>query len=315
MPSHRIPSFISPSALGLWLSNKEEYFLKYCATDRPPRIPQNNAMSVGSGFDAYVKSHLASIFDPTNPQFEFTTIFETQVEPQNRDFALAAGRKCFDVYKSSGALDSLIELLHSSTVPPKMETTEVTRSLGVPMLGKPDLIFTTKTGFLVIFDWKVNGYCSAWGKGPTQGYVELRDGSVKKGPHKDATLWSEHGITYNTTPNIEQEDKSWARQLATYSWMAGKNVGDEMIVFVDQLACGPKGIRIAHHRSIISESFQKQTHNQYLDLWEAINSDHVFRELSKDDSEARVQVLNAQGQMFNSDNPNDKWLKEILRGG
>ncbi len=318
MPSHRVPEFISPSALGLWLSNKEEYFLKYCATDRVPRVPQNNAMSVGSSFDAYVKSEIAKVFNIPDPQFVFETLFETQVEPQNRDFALQAGLKCFTVYKDCGALADLLNALRRSPVQPKMETTEKATLLegGVPLLGKPDLYFQTNTGFLVILDWKVNGFCSAFGKGPTQGYIDLLDNGKRKGPHKDATPWMEHGITYNTTPNIENHDKSWARQLATYSWLAGKPVGSEMIVFVDQLACQPKGIRVAQHRSVISEAFQRQTYQQYTDLWTAVNSDHVFRDMSPEDSLARQAILNSQGSVFNNpeNDPNIEWLKEAVRG-
>src|SRR5687767_12703140 len=115
---HRVPKFLSPSALGTWLQNKEEYFLKYCATDRPPRIAQNNAMSVGSGFDAYVKSYLAKELGITDERFVFETLFEAQVEPQNRDFALAAGLKCFKVYQTTGALGELVQLLKRSPVMP-----------------------------------------------------------------------------------------------------------------------------------------------------------------------------------------------------
>jgi hypothetical protein len=310
------PKFLSPSALSVWLGNQEEYFQKYLAVNKQPRMPQTQAMSVGSAFDAYVKHYLHRALGGTDPRFEKDALFEIQVESQNRDFARKAGAHCFAVYSSSGALDELLRLLQKSPIPVKMETTETNTVVdgSVPLLGKPDLAFGSPTGFLLTLDWKVNGYCSIWGKAPTKGYVDIRDESGgKKGPHKEASTWNEHGIVYNTTPSIEREDDSWARQLATYSWLAGKKIGEELIVFVEQLCVNKdRKIRIAHHRSVITETFQRETYKQYANLWEVVNSDHIFRDLSLADSQARCEVLSRQ--MINSDDTDDeRWLKEAAR--
>ena len=72
-------------------------------------------MAVGSSFDAFVKAALhKALFDKIDPKFEFSTIFESQVEPQCRDFALVAGKVCFDAYKLTGAYDELLALLKQS---------------------------------------------------------------------------------------------------------------------------------------------------------------------------------------------------------
>ena len=61
-------------------------------------------MSVGGSFDAYAKSalHERLFGKGAAPQFEFQTIFENQVEPHNRDFALEAGKYIFDCYVLTG---------------------------------------------------------------------------------------------------------------------------------------------------------------------------------------------------------------------
>ena len=54
-------------------------------------------------------------------QFEFAAIFESQVEPQNRDFALTAGKRVFKAYKLCGAYDDLLRQLQQSVEPPRFE--------------------------------------------------------------------------------------------------------------------------------------------------------------------------------------------------
>jgi len=101
-----IPKYLSPSALQLWLKDKEAYFIRYLALERPPKIAQTEAMAVGSAFDAYTKSFLWNYLNgPGNDFYILENMFERQVEKQNRDKARVAGKKCFALYKP--ALSSL----------------------------------------------------------------------------------------------------------------------------------------------------------------------------------------------------------------
>lgn len=332
----RRPRFLSPSALDLWLKNEEQYFTKYLAVDRPPSIPQTPAMSVGSAFDAYVKAFLHQRLFGKNhadsPQFEFDKLFETQVESHNRDFGLKAGGVCFVAYRESGALGKLLEALGKSAKEPMFEFTKqgivddtskgVYRSIGGPgkvvILGKPDVFFTTKSGINIILDWKVNGYCSGSGKNPTPGYLWLLDGfnppSKKHGAtHKDAVPHEEDGFEYSLHPNIEHQEVSWARQLCAYSWLCGAEVGSEILVGIDQLSCKPSHpspmISVAQHRCPITKEFQTTTYQQFQDCWDTIQSDHIFRKLSREESQNRVSVLLNQGAAFKGGEDKHEWLK------
>src|SRR4051812_14365124 len=102
--------YLSPTSLELFYKNQQEFYLRYLSDKRPPRIPQDRPMSVGSSFDAHAKSYLhQNLFGKGHdPKFDLKNLFEAQVEPQNRDWALAAGQHAFDVYKRSGALADLM---------------------------------------------------------------------------------------------------------------------------------------------------------------------------------------------------------------
>ena len=314
----RRPEYLSPTALTMWKKNKEEYFLKYLTIDRPPPFPQTDAMSVGSSFDAYVKSFLYAVFykgGELEGQFEFDTIFTTQVEEQHRDFALAAGADVFSAYKASGALNDLVRMLQSTGNDFTMETTERSSAVGsgVVLLGKPDLVFTLRTGQQVVLDWKVNGYCSKNGARPIAGYVDYRDGKgttkTVKGSHKNVVLEYIGDYLINGQPNIETSQKDWANQLCTYGWVTGVQVGDPLYVAVDQLVCTPSTISVAKHRCEITQAYQEGVYAAYEECWSVIQSDHIFRDRSFEESDDRCRQLLMQSKAFQGDDANTKWLR------
>jgi hypothetical protein len=350
------PKYLSPSAISTWLSSKEQFFLKYLAVDRPPRILQTQAMSVGSAFDTYIKCFLyARLFGTErakNEGFDFDTLFERQVEPQNRDFALKAGAHCYQSYKASGALATLLSLLKAAREPPRFEFTamgtEATLEDGsgigiynivmvdasvpvktgdagpVVLLGKPDLHFITKTDISVVDDWKVNGYCSASGKKPVPGYMMLLDGFATKSKHhgtchKDCIPHEETcGLSYNLVPNIELQQADWARQLAVYSWLCGSPVGSDTVIAIDQLCCMPSFpspmITVAQHRCMLTKKFQVETYQLAQEIWDTIHSDHIFRELSLDASRERCTILMQQASAYQGDEDKDEFLRRMRRG-
>ena len=84
----RMPKYLSPTSLSVWKRDKEQYYLQYLAEKRPPHEPQTQPMSVGSAFDAYIKSHLYNKLLPGGPladQFDFMKIFTGQVENHNTE--------------------------------------------------------------------------------------------------------------------------------------------------------------------------------------------------------------------------------------
>lgn len=292
-------------------------------------------MSIGSAFDAYVKCYIHrriyGNLHPNSDQFEFDTLFTKQVESHNRDWALNAGAHAFRAYKNCGALGDLMSMLEKASSPPQMEFTGVkeegrtvidaeypkSASVGLRLLGIPDLAFATEGNIKVIHDWKVNGYCSRSGISPVPGYINLMP-EMKQ--HKDCVPWFEGDIQINSINNIEEQKYDWALQLSTYAWICGEPVGSEIIVSVDQLACKPHmpdapKISVAQHRCNISSSFQHTAYTEYLDCWEVVHSEHIFRDLSLDDSKSRCDQLENQADAFKGKEAKHEWLRSITGRG
>jgi len=307
----RLPQYLSPSALSKWQSNQEEYYLHYLAENPPPRFEQTQPMSVGSSFDAYVKSYLYSaLFGSDNlNEFELRTLFETQVEEAHWEWAWEHGARVFDIYKSSGALADLLKDLSAASGEPRFEATITGKIGGVPLLGKPDAWYVNKAGDHVILDWKVNGYCGNYNVSPKRGYVNLRNAAgISEGPHKRAQIMEIRGVRINIAEFFENIEKSWAKQLATYSWLCGTPVGEVFFVAVDQICCSPGNIKVAEHRCQIGESFQRGLLADYQALWEIINSDHIFRDRTATESAARCSILDLQHAAYLD---GDNFIREL----
>lgn len=301
----RMPKYVSPTSLKIWEDNRDTFYIQYLAETRTPRPPQTQPMSVGSAFDAYVKSFLVEKLLGKRPEFEFTTIFEAQVESHNRDWAKQAGAICFDLYKKQGALNDLLYDMTGCVGLPRFEAsleghiTSVSLSKhGVPLLGKPDIFFIHKRGARVIFDWKVNGYCGPRMTTPEPGYVRIRTNDPKTtgAKHPKAITIDLNGVKISAQHPLCCVNKAWAAQLSMYAWLLGEDIGSDFIVAIDQLACGPddfggKEIRIAQHRSIVTPEFQKKTFKAAADCWATIQSGHIFDNLPRAESDARCEML------------------------
>jgi hypothetical protein len=326
----RVPRFFSPSALSLFERDREEYYMKYLAPVRAPRIPQAIYMSIGSAFDAYVKAELYSaIFGSgTNSEFEFDTIFVEQVEEHNRDWARDHGKYVFDCYKQAGAYDDLLEMLLASEYEPQFEFTVTREVEGVPLLGKPDCRFIHENGTHVILDWKVNGYCSKHGASPYKYYAKIRDGWDEKVAKKSRGCNSPHPKFDATTLNnleisgypLEQTSTDWATQLAIYSWMLGEPVGDEnVLVAIDQIVAKPRPgarplLRMAQHRSRISEEYQKNLIERLKYAWKCVSTGYIFDDLERDVNDQRCAELDAEASALLGDGSQDSdWLTSVCR--
>lgn len=317
----RKPKYLSPSAIETFFlkPDQSEYYLKYLADDRPPPFPQTDAMSVGSSFDAYVKAELVSDLGLTLDGFDLDTLFTTQVEEHNRDFALSAGATCMEAYKTSGAYRRLLhQLQHGSEV--QFEFTAIGTVLDVPVRGKPDLQYRNEAGAIIIVDWKVNGFCSKSGASPKKGYVLCMDGwhgapsRSHNSIHKDAHLMRIGGIDINIASFFEDVDERWARQLSTYGWLGGEEIGSNFILQIEQLACNPKGqIRCATHAGRSSKEFQHKVSKQYQTAWKAINEGHIFTDLTYEQNKAMCEKLDHFHKAYHIKDEKDAWFN-TMRG-
>ena len=300
----RMPKYLSPTSLKMFYGDRDGFYIQYLCETRTPRPPQTAPMAVGSAFDAYVKSYLVENLVGKKPEFEFYTIFESQVEAHNRDAALKEGKDVFDAYQKQGALADIMLDLEGCVGTPRFETaleghvTAVSVALeGVPLLGKPDIFFITKKGARVIFDWKVNGYHSNYAVSPKPGYIRLRSMDKNNGQsHAKAMVMAHEGMKISVTHPLDTVEVDWAAQLSIYAWLLGEEVGSKFIVAIDQIACakdaiGQRSFRIAQHRSLVTEKFQRELFQKAHDAWYAIQSGHIFDELTRAESDARCKTL------------------------
>lgn len=325
--------YISPSSFKLFRDDRQRYYREKLAENATVSDPQTQAMSIGSAFDAFVKSHLhKEIYGNYGKYVEATSrsgeqingeeydaerLLRVQVEASNRDWARDHGRQLFTLYKQSGALAALMAELQQASSAPQFEITvegvvQVSKEVaGIPLSGKPDICFKSKSGLVVIMDWKVNGYCAKAAKSPMPGYVRCVDGWTGERSHsnthnkkyaKGSFGWIE-GLEVSTSHMIEDEDENWAIQQMIYAWLMGCAVGDEFIIGIEQL-CGTGQqpyCRIASHRSIVTSAFQHRSYEALVDMWTRIQKGPRFvfgPELSEEESELMCKMLET-GQTFN----------------
>ena len=307
----RIPKYLSPSSVKTFERDVEDFAVKYLLDDRPPRQPQTQPMSVGSAFDAYVKSYLYyNLFGNYGPKDEYqrNAIFEAQVEEHNWDWAREAGQICFDIYKERGALADLMLELSGAIGDQRFEFSLMDfveyEGYSVPLLGKPDCYFVNAEGVRVVYDWKVNGYCAKRNTSPMKGYVCCRDGKGRY-CHKDAVVAPYKGVNINVMMCLEDGNKEWADQLSIYSWLVGEPIGSENVIFgIDQIT-GPKCSRVSSHRLRIKPSWQYNLMARVCQIWETIQSGHIFKEMTRQQSDDRLALLQ---EVHSGDNPIDAYL-------
>jgi hypothetical protein len=321
----RVPKHMSPSSLGTWESDREDFYIQYLASKRPIWKPQTEPMAAGSAFDAYVKAalHRALFGVGADPVYELDALMEKQVVEGVRDWARVAGRHAFNCYKFCGAYDELLGDLRAAPEPPQFEFTVTGSPFGVPLKGKPDCRYIHGSGAHVMLDWKVSGYCSKRTTSPKKLYARVRDGQEMAkpsrndgNPHKGYRPLFFKGLTIGEH-FLEECCPDWADQLAIYGWMLGEPVGTEdMVARIDQLACKPASpvplVRIANQRARISAGWQRRLQARLEDAWKVILSGHIFPDMTREENDLRCETLDMLVEdMHEDDDP--IWLE--LKGG
>lgn len=343
----RKPKSLSYSAITQWRADRDEYYLRYLAPNRTDRSPQGHPASVGSAFDAYCKSLMnRHLFGTVDPQFEFETIFEKQVEPQNRDFARAAGFHAFDSYRGSGAYAELLAICETAIKPPRFEFSAEGEIAGVPLNGKPDLAAVLPGNVDFTHDWKVEGFCAKQGNtSPAKFHSFCSDGwglltaKASQGgnrPHKHFKPLEYAGITiYDGF--LEDIRFDWPQQLSIYNWLAGVTPGDESaITSVHHVVSKSMGgcervvgekvtydaskaplVRTARIAARISGRFQLALLAEIQDIWNRIQTgaifDSPFGRLSAEQQEARCRELDAMSARLVSATSEDKFFNSVTR--
>ena len=133
----------------------------------------------------------------------------------------------------------------------------------------------------------------------------FRQSSQHGKPHKkhvDFMIQCEDGTSPLNIGRDYLEDFSldWADQMSTYAWLLGSKVGaEDFIVRVECAACRKSktnGFRVkwTTHMNRVSNPHQLTLIKQYKSIWGAIESGHIFEDMTKEDSDARCEVLEMQ---------------------
>jgi hypothetical protein len=326
----RLVEYLSPSSIGVFDTDPEEFYMRYLADDRPPRMPQSQPMAIGSAFDAYVKAALHSaLFGPgSDPAYELEALLEKQVEPQHLVWARQHGKYVMEQYRQAGCLGNLLGDLRKAQGDPRFEFEirgEVNALVdgaihGVTLLGKPDVHYVNESGCTVILDFKVNGYCSPRPQSPMAGYVNLRSaGRTNQGQHRDAQLMMLHGMMININKYLEDCDRTWARQVSVYGWLSGCAVGSEFLAAIDQVSCSPTAgglpsIRFAEHRTRVGPKFQHEVFRRAAEIWEIVHSDWLFRDRTREASAEHAAMLDRRSRDLRGESaPHDVWFSQSTR--
>ena len=309
----RIPTYLSNSSFQLFEKNRESYYLKYLSDRRSPREPQEHAAAAGSSVDAYIKASLCHDLGLNDPKNEFDSLFASQVEKQNRDWALEEGRYVFECYKQSGFYASLLKETQQSIETPRFEFTVEAVLNSVPFLGKPDGRWVSPGGVHVIHDFKLNGYCSKSPTSPHKSYQLCKDGFVgdkqnkSHGTEHKAYLAYQHGdMTINTT-YMEAANPAWADQLSLYAWALGEKIADEDVVLsIHQIVAKPIAgerpqLRVAQYRARVKASYQLKLAERLKACWDSIITGHIFTDMSREDSDSRCAALDDASVGLQSD--------------
>lgn len=300
MPKYRTPKFLSPSALSKWEERGETYFVQYiCPREvRPDREPQTGPQSVGSAFDALVKSDLNRNLNLALEGFSLRELVAEQCEPHTLPESLEIACILYDQYRRCGAYANLLELIRQSRVPGsiKMEYSLTSNVNGVPMMGKPDLHFLTGGHAHVITDWKVSGAVSKCGVSPQQGYqlaLDVNESRTHGKAHKKYEPVDHPGGIEVNGLKMNATTDYWADQLATYAWSLGEPVGSEnWVARIEQIAVRP-GYRAkcVVHQSTVDGDYQRELFERYERAWHHISTGHYFPELPRAQSDARAEMI------------------------
>ena len=306
----------------LYKRDPELWYLRYCADEQLPRSQQTKPASVGSAFDAFVKSRLYKHYYnevPIDHPYSARTLLAQQVEPHNIDWATNAGIHCLTQYERCGAL---ADIMLETPEPPQFEF-QIRQTLSldgmeVPVYGIPDMSYRYD-GYLIILDWKVTGYCAKQPTSPTPGYLICRDGwdfrycKPSRSHHKmhPAVQKTRLGALTISNQPLEACDEQWAVQLTTYAWLLGEPVGTINFVAAIEQLCGQPvpghdqpNLRIASFRGLISPGFQETLVGMYTQCWVAYKSGHIFLTESRAASNAHCQFLDNLTHILMKGDPN-----------
>lgn len=289
----RKPKYLSPSSFNMYVEDREEFCRRYICDTIPPREAPNQAMLIGSGFDAFVKHALHEIF--IGP-CDLVELFNSQVSDYHTEI-WEIGSNLFNLYKEVGAYDALLQDMEGSTE----HGFEVSKNGDnpVPIFGYIDCIYRHRNGKVVILDWKCTNY-HAKRVSPLK-YYTVEYPSMRS--HKGVEPVTEDGILLQRDYCFSLTQPKWATQLAMYELM----LGEPCILQIDQVLGKD---RVVTYRGGVSEDFKNNIKNNLLSAWDNVSTGHLFPDLEKSESDGIIERLERFNLMKQTNNP----LMSVIKG-
>lgn len=333
----RIPLFYSPSQLGMFISNRREYYLQYLCDKKAPKIPQTEPMAIGGAFDSHLKRALAVRYYGREDsrvaiggEYDLSFMLNHAIE-SHLDFDKIAGYgyALFKKYCDFGWYNRLISEIDKADPKSLMMEGVVRRVFspqeikafdpnydeslgGFELYGKPDICFTID-GVWHIYDAKVNGFFSS--SSPIKGHVsKSTDGCA----HKDCILGTTtSGIVVDISGYF---DSVYNRQIGCYNLCLGGS-GD-YVAGIEQISCREAtsrtqesavlmrgntrvAITCASSRVLRPHSEAVSVMRDFAYMHDRIKRGWIFDDLSLEENNAVCRELDLQSSGFGTDSEFD----------
>jgi hypothetical protein len=123
---------------------------------------------------------------------------------------------------------------------------------------------------------------------------------------------------------MEDCQSEYADQCTLYGWLLGETLGgEETVIFIDELVSKPTGIaldshypllRVANHRARVRKEYQEKLLERVERCWGAVISGHVFLDVTREESDARVETLEDMAVGLATDGSQEEdWFNEVTR--
>ena len=248
----KTPRSLSYSSLTLWEKNPEEFYLRYLADTRPRGCPKSRRWpwAAASTPTSSPPCTPACSAQGSDPQFAFETIFESQVEPQCRDFALH-GRpaRLRRLQADRGLRRTACRCCNS----PSSRRASSSRSMASLPARRSPASRTAASCWTSAWDrstasWTGKSAATArkYATSPSKGYMLCRDGYQSDKPsrshgtqHTNFLEFNHRGLTINAG-YMEYCNDEYADQLCLYGWLLGEKPGDENVVgMIEEIVAKP----------------------------------------------------------------------------
>jgi hypothetical protein len=283
----RRPTNLSYSSWALFEKDQEEFFVRYLAGNRAPRLPQENYMSVGSSFDAYVKAALHS--PPCLAPATIRTSSSASCSRIRSRSTTATGRSVL-ASTSSTATCSRVPTTSCSSCSRLRSSHRGSRRRSTPRstacLSPASRTFGSCRSSLTLIrcGWCSTGRSRAsapsmvpararampcavmatvpWGQNVTKKDPGGKPSKSHNTSHANYLDYNHRGLTINAG-YMEHCNDEYADQVSLYGWMLGEPPGDEeVVVWIDEIVSKFMGLgqnpllRVANHRARVSRDHQ-----------------------------------------------------------